>query len=235
MKRASGFSVVIICLGLALPLNAASLEKARTLRSNGLLEDAKKELVDFEFSAGASAADKAEALLLLGDIGVDERKYDVAREDWSKVISLYPGVPAGSSARDKLKLLDQLAPVTSLGPAVPSAKAYFPGTMLIVGPDKFPWAVVQVSGALGVGAVPLKGTLNEAMQAASAQPSIVGLVEVVLDVDVVYESGRVICYRPNGEKIWEEKTMFNLGGGEERIARRFIDKLSARVKNRKCP
>jgi hypothetical protein len=29
--------------------------------------------------------------------------------------------------------------------------------------------------------------------------------------------------------------MFNLGGGQERIARRFVDGLAEKIKKRKCP
>jgi hypothetical protein len=58
---------------------------------------------------------------------------------------------------------------------------------------------------------------------------------VTLDTDSLYESGRVTCYRSNGEKIWQEKTMFNMGGSEERIARRFVDKLALKIKGRTCP
>jgi hypothetical protein len=29
--------------------------------------------------------------------------------------------------------------------------------------------------------------------------------------------------------------MFNMGGGEERIARRYVEKLAQKVKSRSCP
>jgi hypothetical protein len=35
--------------------------------------------------------------------------------------------------------------------------------------------------------------------------------------------------------VSEEKVMFNFGGGEERIARRFVEGLTEKVKERRCP
>lgn len=47
---------------------SASLEKAKVLRTNGLATEAKRELVELTFDSNVSRAEKAEALLLLGDM-----------------------------------------------------------------------------------------------------------------------------------------------------------------------
>jgi len=73
------------------------------------------------------------------------------------------------------------------------------------------------------------------MSVAKTDTAVVGLVEIGLSVDTAFESGRVVCQLPDGKKFWEENVMFNLGGGEERIARRFVDGLSEKVKKRRCP
>ena len=238
--RSSGSIVVglgwfVASLLLAAPIaHAASLAKAKVLRANGLSDEAKHELVEVTFDTSAARSDRAEALLLLGDIAVDESKPEVAKDNWSRVVSDFAGEPAFALASEKLTLLNKLSSSPKVRPDS-VADTYAPGTVLVVGPEKYPWSIVQISGALGGQTVPFEGTLTQAMNVAKANPTIVALVEIGLSVDTAFESGRVVCQLPNGKKLWEEKVMFNLGGGEERIARRFIDGLSEKAKKRRCP
>src|ERR1700724_1462345 len=102
--------LLLVALALASTGFAASLEKAKTLRQNGLLDDAKKELVELAFAADSNNDVRAEALVMLGDIAVDEKKYDTARENWNKAITAYPASSASALAKDKLRMLDQLRP-----------------------------------------------------------------------------------------------------------------------------
>lgn len=216
--------------------SAGSIEKARALRQNGLLTEAKKELVEVVFADESTSDIKAEALVLLGDIAVDEKKYDAARDDWTKAITAYPTSPASTPAKEKLKLLDQLSRTPqSAATLEASPMDYPPGTVLVVGPEKYDWASVQISGALGNGAVSIKGSFREAYKVASQQKNVVAIVDVTLDTEAVFETGRVTCYAPNGKKTWQEKVFVNWGGSPEHIARRFVDKLAVKVKDRKCP
>jgi hypothetical protein len=219
---------------LASSVSSASLEKAKAMRTNGLPAEAKRELVDVTFDTNIPRSERAEALVLLGDIAIDESKPEAAKDNWSKVIAEFSGEPAAMMAIEKLTLLNKLSGSQSAESPSPRS-GYSQGTVLVVGPEKYPWSIAQISGALGSSAVPFSGTLTEAMGAAKADSAVVGLVEIGLSVDTAFESGRVICQRPDGKKVWEEKVMFNLGGGEERIARRFVDGLSEKVKKRRCP
>ncbi|HTF43538.1 MAG TPA: hypothetical protein VK641_06560 [Terriglobales bacterium] len=216
--------------------HAASIEKAKVLWTNGLLPEAKRELVELTFAADVAPADKAEALLLLGDIAIDENKSEVAIENWSKVAAQFPDQPAATIAKEKLALLDKLKPRGSTASSSASSNNSYPsGTVLVVGPKEFPWSIAQITGALGGLAAPFDGSLTDAMARANADPSILALVEIALSVDAAFESGRVVCVLPNGKKLWEEKVFFNFGGGQERIARRFVDGLSEKIKKRTCP
>lgn len=96
-------------LALTSLANAASLEKAKTLRSNGLRDEAKKELIDFLYDASSPDDGKAEALLLLGDIALDEKNPEAARENWNKLVTTYPSSPTAATAKAKLKALEQVA------------------------------------------------------------------------------------------------------------------------------
>lgn len=182
-------------------VHGASLEKAKTLRANGLRDEAKRELVEVMFDEAGESAVKAEALYLLGEIAVDEKAIAVARENWDKLIKAYPDSPFATSARSKLELLEQLQP-----PGQPETAdlAYPPGSVLVIGPKEYPWAAPQVAAALGAPAIPANESLDEAFQVARKSNAVVAVVEVALKVDVAFETGRVICYRPNGEKLWEK-------------------------------
>jgi hypothetical protein len=227
---------VTISACLSSPAYSASLEKANALKANGLLPDAKKELVELSYSADASATDKATALLILGDIAIDEKKNDLARENWTKAIAQFPDLPEAKLAEQKLELLTKLSSIGASAYVPATAQHSYPaGTVLVIGPKEFPWSVAQISGALGPTAQPFDGSLIDAMSRARSDSSIAALVEITLSVDTAFESGRVVCLSQNGRKIWEEKVMFNLGGGQERIARRFVDGLAEKIKKRKCP
>jgi hypothetical protein len=227
--------LLLICLLAAASAHSASIEKARALKTNGLLREAKSELVELSFSDAAPAADKAEALLLLGDIGIEEGKPEVGAENWSKVTRDYPQEAAAKLASERLASLSNSGAHTHAKSDSPKTQSYPSGTLLVVGPREFPWSIPQIAASLGSHATPFDGSIAEAMKQAKSNPEIIGVAEISLSVDTAFESGRVVCSLPNGSKIWEEKVMFNLGGGAERIARRFVDNLANKVARRPCP
>ena len=226
--------VVVLITGVlwGAAVHGASLDKAKALRANGLRDEAKRELVELTFNEAEGPAAKAEALYLLGEIAVDEKAIAAARENWEKLIKTYPESPFASSAQSKLEILEQLK---SAAQPETTGLSYSPGTVLVTGPKEYPWAAQQISAALGPLAVAADGALDEAFRAARKSSSIVAVVEVALRVDVAFETGRVICYRPSGEKVWEKVVRVTYPGSEEQIARRFVDKLATKVKGQKCP
>ena len=208
---------------------AASIDKAKALRSNGLLDEAKRELLDLAFAEESPPEVKAEALLILGDIAIDQNRPTSARESWERLLAEHSETTFAATARTKLKALEETPSPT------PGQSAHKPGTVLVVGPTEYAWAAPQIAGSLAPPATPFKGTLPDAFTAATSNPDVVGVVEVALDVESVFESGRVVCYTPAGAKKWEQKVRVSSPGGAEHIARRFVDKLSTRVKGRRCP
>lgn len=213
--------------------HGASLDKAKALRANGLRDEAKKEFVELTFDEAEEPAAKAEALYLLGEIAVDEKAIAAAQENWVKLIESYPESPFATSAQSKLELLKQLQP--SLAQEDSASLPYSPGTILVAGPKEYPWAAPQIVAALGPSAIAFDEVLDKAFRDARKNSAIVAVVEVALNVDVAFETGRVICYRPNGEKVWEKIVRVTYPGSEEQIARRFVEKLSTKVKGQKCP
>jgi hypothetical protein len=233
MRRPELFLMFVLAVGFVSISAAASLDKAKTLRSNGLVEDAKRELVEITYSADGTEDDKATALMMLGDIALDEHHPDVARENWRKVTDLYPSSTQVTSAREKLDVLEKLE---KSGSSVSAHATKYPaGTVLVVGPAEYQWSIAEISGALRAPTAPFPGSILEAMQLARSHASFKGIVEIVLDVTSAWETGRVVCHSPNGKTMWQEKVFFNMGGGAETIARNFVTSLAKKVRNRSCP
>lgn len=78
---------------------AASLAKAKAYLENGLLDDAKRELIDVRFSEGVTENEIAEALFLLGSIAQQEGNPELAEKHWFELLRDYPASPAAKKAR----------------------------------------------------------------------------------------------------------------------------------------
>lgn len=79
--------IVLLVAGSALA--GGSLEKAKSLRLNGLLAEAKSELVEIVHDDTAESDVRAEALMVLGEITVDEKNLEAAKDNWGKLVATY--------------------------------------------------------------------------------------------------------------------------------------------------
>lgn len=117
--------------------------------------------------------------------------------------------------------------------AATSAQEANPAKLLVVPDPNYPWAAAQLGAATGDDVTYHEGTLLQALALAQAGHAG-GVLEIKLDSDAAWETGRVICYAPNGKKRWEEKVFFNFGGSAERVARMFADKLERKITGKHC-
>lgn len=101
--------VVVIASILIFPIivKAASIEKAETYRQNGLIADAKKELIDIIFSKDEKP--KPEAYYILGNIAYEEKNISSAIDSWKKLVNKYPKSSQAVLVKDRIK---QLAEIT---------------------------------------------------------------------------------------------------------------------------
>ncbi|KAF1711688.1 hypothetical protein CSC73_02770 [Pseudoxanthomonas sacheonensis] len=106
--------------------------------------------------------------------------------------------------------------------------------VLVVPDPNHPWAAAQIGAVLADEVAYHEGSLLQALTLAKSGEAK-GVIEIKLDTDAAFETGRVVCYAPNGKKLWEEKIFVNFGGGAEAIARKFADKLEVKVKGKHCP
>lgn len=140
------------------------------------------------------------------------------------------GHPREMAMKTVLALLI-LAPATAL--AQTQQETYPPNTVLVVAPNNYPFAGVQISGGIP-GAIVVESSLVQAFRIANADLNVTGVIDINLATDQAWETGRVVCYASSGEKRWEEKVFFNVGGGAERVAEKFTDKLAAKTRGKTC-
>lgn len=101
--------LLIIGLTLLAPVlvYAASIEKAVTFRQNGLITEAKKELIDIIYTKDDKS--KPEAYYLLGTIAFGERNISSALDSWKKLVEKFPKSSQAALVKDRVK---QLAEIT---------------------------------------------------------------------------------------------------------------------------
>lgn len=230
-------------------LLAASVEKAKLLHANKLLEEAKKEAIAVVFS-DATDNEKAEAMNLLGAIAVDEENYEAAIRNWSELVVKFPSTTAAKEAEAKLPLVRKLAGTRAAGgsaePAVPSEE---PGTVLVAGsapeaPQYADQAVLEFMNFLMSNGVRAKnafsGRLSDATGGRSAEVSLPNLLEVasksgaasVLYVYIHFhgmENMRVECYAPDGRKLWQEKVAASMGLSPSGMTEGFVKRMKGKL------
>ncbi len=81
------FVVAVLCSHAVM---AASIQKAEMLYEHGLVDDAKGELIEVIFERGTVAADKANALYLLGTIAFEHDHVALALRTWRTLIDEHP-------------------------------------------------------------------------------------------------------------------------------------------------
>ncbi len=100
-------AAIVFSLVLPIVVNAASIEKAESFRQNGLIAEAKKELIDIIFTKDDKS--KPEAYYILGNIAYGEKNISSALDSWKKLVEKYPKSTQALLVKDRIK---QLAEIT---------------------------------------------------------------------------------------------------------------------------
>ena len=90
----------------------ANVQKAEMLYDHGMIEDAKKELVNVVFG-DSDKDEKAEALFFLGNIAFTEEKIPVALETWERLIEKYPNSKQAVLVKDRASELAEVVGETA--------------------------------------------------------------------------------------------------------------------------
>ncbi len=120
---------------------------------------------------------------------------------------------------------------TPTGPSNP----YPPGTVIVVATPGFEWAATNVAQVLNADAVAPKLSWFAARNLALYNENVVGLVEVSVDVDNIFESVSAVCRNKETKSIWQETRVLNFAGGRERLARDMVGGLVNKVSGKPCP
>jgi tetratricopeptide (TPR) repeat protein len=95
-------AVALLLCCTAGPVYGASLEKAKALYQNNLLDDAKRELIEVLYAADSESADKALSLYMLGMVNEKQGQTELAAANWKELIERFPQAPEAQLARDNL-------------------------------------------------------------------------------------------------------------------------------------
>lgn len=98
----NGIAIALLLCFVAGPVCGASLEKAKALYQNNLLDDAKRELIEVLYAAESKEADKPLALYMLGLINEKQGQSSLAAANWRELIERYPQAAEAQLARENL-------------------------------------------------------------------------------------------------------------------------------------
>ena len=112
---------------------------------------------------------------------------------------------------------------------------YTPGTVLVISNAEFPWAARDVANVLGSNAKAYDLSLFEARQQVMYNKNVLGLGEVVINLDQAYETVSAVCRDKETKKVWQETRVLNFMGGRERLARDMTGALVSKVRGMRCP
>lgn len=113
LKRFAVFAAMALLLVIAFipPVQGATsadLETAKMLYRHNLVEKAKELFIGAIADIKSPDAVKAESLYWLGQISFDENRYNVALEDWQRLIKLYPQSVQAKEISQRLAQLQQV-------------------------------------------------------------------------------------------------------------------------------
>ncbi|HEV8579671.1 MAG TPA: hypothetical protein VGX68_11385 [Thermoanaerobaculia bacterium] len=97
-----GIALALLLVCVTGPACGASLEKAKALYQNNLLDDAKRELIEVLYAVESKDAEKSLALYMLGLINEKQGQSELAASNWRELLEKYPQAAEAALARENL-------------------------------------------------------------------------------------------------------------------------------------
>jgi hypothetical protein len=183
------------------PASGASLEKAKALYQNNLLDDAKRELIDVLYAADSPAADRALSLYMLGMINERQGQPELAAANWKELIERFPQAAEAQLAQ---KNLSDQGTNTAAPPARPAQAPPTPG---------------QVEARQGTAAdlsQPVRTEVPSPMVIeATAQPMKPGFRDKILTLDIK-GTDSFVCDKAHVARLAVSRRPRPLGGNSRR-------------------
>lgn len=99
--------------------------------------------------------------------------------------------------------------------------------------DHYLWAAELAAARLKGEAEVLEGGLAGALRySRENKGSVQGIVEVMIDVFSYAEEVRITCLDAAGRELWKEKARANMGGSEEALARKMLERALDKAQKR---
>jgi hypothetical protein len=99
--------------------------------------------------------------------------------------------------------------------------------------DHYRWAAEMTASRLKGNTDVLSGDFAAALKYSRENKGrVAGIVEIIVDVYSFDEDVRITCYDASGRRIWKEKVSVNMGGSEEALARKMVERAIAKAEKR---
>lgn len=147
-------------------------------------------------------------------------------------VALISAILSGcSSAPFQPVVRDTNKSIVADGPGNP----YKPNTVIVVSSPDFPWAADNVAKVINANAVAKNIGLYEAYNDVLYNKNVVGMIEVVVNVDQLYEVVFAVCRNKETQQVWKESRIINYGGGRETLAKTMVGGLVNEISGKSCP
>jgi len=196
--------VLLLCCTVG-PACGASLEKAKALYQNNLLDDAKRELIEVLYAADSEATDKALALYMLGMVNERQGQTELAAANWRELIERFPQATEAQLARDHLARQENTHQKNT---------AVQPGKSPAVGPAS---GVVEVrQGTAADLSQPLRTEVPSPMVIQASMPAMKpGLRDRILTLDIK-GTDLYVCDKAHVTRLAVSRRPRPLGGDSRR-------------------
>lgn len=99
--------------------------------------------------------------------------------------------------------------------------------------DHYRWAAEMAASRLKGPTKVLPGDFATALRyAREHKGQVLGIVEIIVDVYTFDEEVRITCFDPTGKRIWKESVSVNMGGSEEALARKMVERALNKSEDR---
>ena len=135
-----------------------------------------------------------------------------------------------------LCIIAAAAPVLAQAPAGPTSErkvVVVAAKVKDLDVDHYLWGAELVAARIKGPTTVISGGLAAALKQVREAPGTVrGIVEVLIDVHSWDEEVRITCFDTSGRELWKDKAKVNMGGSEEALARKMLERAIQKAEKR---
>lgn len=135
-----------------------------------------------------------------------------------------------------LCIIAAAAPVLAQAPADPPSErkvVVVAAKVKDLDADHYLWGAELVAARIKGPTTVISGGLAAALKQVREAPGTArGIVEVLIDVHSWDEEVRITCFDASGRELWKDKAKVNMGGSEEALARKMLERAIQKADKR---